>query len=54
MKKDMYRRELAKQALDTDGLKALAQEVLRGIDGVDLKSMAFEADPDLKRVSLQL
>ena len=47
MKKDKYRRELARQALDTEGLKAFAQEVLRGVDGVDLKSMAFDSDPDL-------
>ena len=52
MKKDRYRREMARQALDTEGLMAFAKDVLRGIDEVDLKSMAFETDPDLKRVSL--
>jgi hypothetical protein len=46
MKKDKYRREMAKEAMDTDGLKAFAREVLRGIDDVDLKSLSFDKDPD--------
>ena len=52
LRKDHYRREISKQAIDIDSLKAFAEDVLKGIDTVDLKSYSFERDPDLKTITL--
>ena len=43
---------MTKDALDTEGLKAFAREVLRGIDEVDLKSLNFDKDPDCLKITL--
>lgn len=48
LKKDKYRREIASQAMDTEALKAFADDVLRRVDSIDLKSYSFDKDPDLK------
>ena len=46
LKKDKYRRDLARDAMDTEGLKKFADEILSRIDNVDLKSYNFDKDPD--------
>jgi hypothetical protein len=46
LKKDKYRRDLARDAMDTEGLKKFADEILSRIDNVDMKSFNFDVDPD--------
>jgi hypothetical protein len=46
LKKDKYRRDLARDAMDTEGLKKFADEILSRIDKVDMKSYSFDVDPD--------
>jgi hypothetical protein len=46
LKKDRYGRELAREAMDTEGLQRFAEQIIGRIDNVDLKSYSFEKDPD--------
>jgi len=46
LKKDKYRRDLARDAMDTEGLIKFADDILSKIDKVDLKSYNFDVDPD--------
>ncbi len=46
LRKDRYGREVAREAMDTEGLKRFADQILSRIDHVDLKSYNFEKDPD--------
>jgi len=46
IKKDRYGREIAREAMDTQGLQKMALDIMGRIDTVDLKSYSFEKDPD--------
>jgi len=46
IKKDRYGREIAREAMDTQGLQKMAMDIMGRIDTVDLKSYSFEKDPD--------
>lgn len=47
MRKDNYRREIAKMAMDEKALKDFADDILKRIEGVDLKSYDFSKDADM-------
>jgi hypothetical protein len=48
LRKDKYRREIVKQAMDGDSLRDFANKIIKSIDEVDLKSFNFERDPDFR------